>query len=141
MDREQIVEPVWKVAGIAQGGSELLQQVERGFSYNTLKGLAKYSGLTQSEVAHYLEFNRSTLNRRSKIGRFNTLESDKIYRFADFFSKAVELFEGDKESARVWLTQPVKGLGNHRPLELLGTLSGSEMVLKLIDSLEDGVFS
>jgi putative toxin-antitoxin system antitoxin component (TIGR02293 family) len=40
-----------------------------------------------------------------------------------------------------WLTNPVRGLGSRRPLDLARTDVGARMVLDLIDRLEHGVFT
>jgi putative toxin-antitoxin system antitoxin component (TIGR02293 family) len=132
---------MWDAVGIPSGGAELLDTVERGLNYGTLKKITHYSGFQQTEIIKALELNRSTLSRRAKAGRFNRIESDKLYRFTEVFSEATKLFEGDTQAARDWLEQPIRALGNRTPISLINTLSGSETVLRLIGRLEDGVFS
>lgn len=39
-----------------------------------------------------------------------------------------------------WIQEPVRGLGNQRPLDLLGSIGGCREVLRLIRQLEYGVY-
>ena len=83
----------------------------------------------------------ATLQRRAQAGRFKQDEGDRLYRFAKVFKSAVDLFEGNRERAKRWLLNPVRGLGNRRPVEMVATTAGAEAVLNLIGRLEHGVFA
>ncbi|MCF5646003.1 DUF2384 domain-containing protein, partial [Pseudomonas syringae] len=52
---------------------------------------------------------------------------------------ALDLFEDDTEGTRQWLANPVHGLGNRKPLEMLATSAEAQAVLDLIGRLEHGV--
>ncbi|MDF9435604.1 antitoxin Xre/MbcA/ParS toxin-binding domain-containing protein [Chromohalobacter israelensis] len=64
-----------------------------------------------------------------------------MYRFAEVYKNAVDLFEGDRQRANTWLLNPVRGLGGQRPVEMIATTAGAEAVLDLIGRLEHGVFA
>lgn len=68
-------------------------------------------------------------------------ESDRIYRIAEIYRSAVQLFEGDAESARSWLSEPARALGGIRPLQHLDTEAGAGEVRDLIGRLEHGVYT
>jgi len=53
----------------------------------------------------------------------------------------LQLFEGDAESARRWLSEPAKALGGDSPLQHLTTEAGVAQVLDLIGRLEYGVYT
>ena len=55
-------------------------------------------------------------------------------------NKAIELFEGDEDAADYWMSQPARGLGGRKPLDLVSTASGASEVEDLINRLEHGVF-
>jgi putative toxin-antitoxin system antitoxin component (TIGR02293 family) len=61
-------------------------------------------------------------------------------RFAEIYEAAIELFEGDRDAARRWLTSPVCGLGNARPVDFADNEPGASEVLDLIGRLNHGVF-
>ncbi len=72
---------------------------------------------------------------------FKRDEGDRLYRFAEVYKNAVDLFEGDRQRANTWLLNPVRGLGGQRPVEMIATTAGAEAVLDLIGRLEHGVFA
>jgi putative toxin-antitoxin system antitoxin component (TIGR02293 family) len=121
---------------------ELLKQIERGISYAAFEKLQKYVGLSLQELAELVQISVRTLNRRKKDkGRFEADESDRLVRLSRIFGKALELYEGDYKSARVWLARGQVGLGGARPLDLVKSEVGAREVEALIGRLEHGVIS
>ncbi|MFS1436226.1 MULTISPECIES: antitoxin Xre-like helix-turn-helix domain-containing protein [Vibrio] len=131
----------WQRVGIPARGVTLYEIVNKGLDYDVFEKLAKHSKVDKKELATAVTIPRATLNRRSKTGRFNKDESDRLYRYAEIFSKTVDLFEGDVIAACEWMKSPVVGLGNRRPIDMVSTTAESEGVLNLIGRLEHGVFS
>lgn len=132
---------IWSEVGIPERGESLFEGLQSGFDYQVFPKVAKVAGLDQKELAIYVSIPPATLSRRSKAGSFKQEESDRLYRFTEVLSKAIELFEGDMPSAQHWVKNPVKGLGDKSPFEMLNTTAGTEAVLDLIGRLEHGVFS
>lgn len=79
--------------------------------------------------------------RRKGQGRLGTAESERLLRFSRLFVATVELFEGDAAAARRWLQTPKTALNHVTPLEMARTELGAREVEKLIDRLENGVYS
>lgn len=131
----------WKALGLPERGPELHEVLEDGVAYKTYTRLASASGLDSKQLARYVAIPPATLQRRAKAGRFKQDEGDRLYRFAEVYKSAVELFEGDHERARHWLLTPVRGLGDRQPLEMVVTSAGTDAVLDLIGRLEHGVFA
>ncbi len=71
--------------------------------------------------------------------QFNSEESDRLFRLAAVYKATLDLFEDDTGATRLWLADPVHGLGNRRPLEMLATSAEAQAVLDLIGRLEHGV--
>ena len=126
--------------GLPMRGAELHRRLHLGFEYKFSIDLLKHLQITQKEFYAILNFAPATIKRR-KGGRFTTEESDRLYRLADIFSAAIELFEGDEERARKWLNHPVKGLGGERPVDMAITSAETQAALDLIGRLEHGVFA
>ena len=53
--------------------------------------------------------------------------------------KALELFEGDFDGAKVWLFGPLPGLAGHAPIDFAKTEVGAREVENLIGRLEHGI--
>ena len=60
----------------------------------------------------------------------------KIYKNA----KASTVF-GSREAAERWMGKPAMGLDGHRPIALLRTVQGAELVNEFLDRLEHGVYN
>ena len=130
----------WKALGLPAGRLQLHAAVKEGVPYSVYTRLAAASGLERRELARYVGISSATLRRRAKAGRFRLDEGDRLYRFAVVFKSAVELFEGDRERARGWILNPVHGLGERRPVEMVTTTVGTKAVLDLVGRPEHGVF-
>ena len=120
----------------------LLNQIDKGLSYTAFEKLQKYIDVSLQELAELLQISVRTLNRRKKEkGRFDPDESDRLVRLARIFGRALELYEGDYELARDWLSRHQMGLGGARPLDLVKSEVGAREVEALIGRLEHGVIS
>ncbi|MGH8591334.1 MAG: antitoxin Xre/MbcA/ParS toxin-binding domain-containing protein, partial [Gammaproteobacteria bacterium] len=78
---------------------------------------------------------------KSASGLLSPEESDRVYRVAAAYRSAVQLFEGEAESARRWLNDPAKALGGDSPLQHLDTEAGAAEVQDFIGRLEHGVYT
>lgn len=112
-----------------------------GLPFNSVETFVLRSGLKQQEILAAAQLPASTLSRRKIAAMLEPAESERLFRVAQVFERAAELFEGDAAAARRWLTEPVRGLGQRIPLELSRTQVGAQLVLDLIGRLERGVFS
>ena len=125
----------------ASNASELIQQVERGFSFKALHTLESRSGLPGTALAGLVGIPERTLARRKSKGKFTPEESERLLRLGTVFEQAVELFEGDNAAALRWLTAPRKALEGKTPLAYARTELGAREVEDLIGRLEHGVIS
>ena len=132
---------LWTLLGIPSRGPGLYQALEEGLPYEVYAELSRVTGLDKGSLARVVDIAPATLQRRIRSGRFNQEESDRIYRLAQVFSAACELFEGDVPAAQRWLNQPVRGLGGARPVDMMVTSAETMAVLDLIGRLEHGVFA
>jgi putative toxin-antitoxin system antitoxin component (TIGR02293 family) len=132
-------EDFWQKLGIPPRGARLYTALRDGLAYEVFERLAHYTDLNRSTLAEHLGIAPATLQRRLKVRRFNAEESDRLFRLAAVYKAALDLFEGDAPATRRWLANPVYGLGNRQPLEMLTTSAEAQAVLDLIGRLEHGV--
>ncbi|WP_206613562.1 type II toxin-antitoxin system Xre/ParS family antitoxin [Parahaliea mediterranea] len=131
----------WETVGLPARGAKLHQVVREGVPYEVFLSLAAVAGLEPKALARYVANSPATLHRRAKAGRFNTDESDRLYRFARVLKAATDLFEGDSKRAGLWMNRPVRGLGGRQPVEMAATSAETEAVLDLIGRMESGVLA
>lgn len=132
---------LWQQLGIAERGPKLYQALHDGFSYAVFDKLAAVSTLDKKQLAQVCQLAPATLARRAKSSKFTQEESDRLFRFATVLVAACALFNEDMTATKRWLTEPVYGLGDKTPLEMLVTSAETQAVLDLIGRLEHGVFA
>lgn len=85
---------------------------------------------------------RRTYQRR-RDQRDQTLspeQSSRIWKFAEIVARATAIL-GSQKSALDWLMQPAIGLDQRRPIDLIGTAAGQELVEDHLTRIEYGVYS
>jgi len=82
-----------------------------------------------------------TLQRRkaAPAKRLSQEQSGRTWKFAEILAKASAIF-GSQEEAERWLERPAMGLNQRRPLDLLATPTGIELVEDFLERLEYGVY-
>jgi putative toxin-antitoxin system antitoxin component (TIGR02293 family) len=116
-----------------------MERVREGLSYHALERLRRKLALSTREFADFIQIPFRTLMRRQKAGRLEPDESDRLLRASRIYWKTLELFEGDEDAARAWLTSEQPGLGGATPLFAARTDVGSREIERLIGRLEHGI--
>ena len=66
--------------------------------------------------------------------------SGRAWMFAEVLAKATQVL-GSQAEAEAWLDRPAMALEQAKPLELMETLTGTEMVRTLLTRIEYGVYT
>jgi putative toxin-antitoxin system antitoxin component (TIGR02293 family) len=119
----------------------IMQAAQSGLNWKAVRKFLDFIGLSQRELAKYLTIPERTFARRREAGSFDSRESEQVLRLAEISQAALELFDGDTAATRTWLTSPVRGLGNARPIDFAQSEFGAREVRDLIGRLADGIFS
>ncbi|PWC39485.1 antitoxin Xre/MbcA/ParS toxin-binding domain-containing protein [Azospirillum sp. TSO35-2] len=67
-------------------------------------------------------------------------QGGRTWKLAEILARASEVF-GSQEEAEQWLERPAIGLDNNRPLDLLDTPAGVEMVEDYLGRMASGVYT
>lgn len=67
-------------------------------------------------------------------------QSGRAWKFAEILAKATAVF-GTQQEAEQWLERPAIGLDQRRPIDLLATPAGVEIVEDFLERIEYGVYS
>jgi putative toxin-antitoxin system antitoxin component (TIGR02293 family) len=117
----------------------LYRHVRKGLAYSSVLRFQRNTRLSARAIAELIQIPTRTLTRRKSEGKLAPEESDRLVRAARIFGRAIELFEGDSDAARTWLTLPQPALGGLVPLELARTDVGANEVESLIGRLGYGI--
>lgn len=121
--------------------SELDQLVREGLPIDMLDRVAAAYGLTQAAMADLLELPTRTLQRRRSAGRFDKTESERLFRYIRMYQRALDVFDGDEESAREFLTEAQPGLDGAVPSEFARSELGASEVMDLLGRIDLGVYT
>ncbi|MFP5247110.1 MAG: antitoxin Xre-like helix-turn-helix domain-containing protein [Thermoanaerobaculia bacterium] len=119
----------------------ILRAIDKGFAWKTFERFLRNIDLPAEQIADILAIPRRTLARRKAEGRFKPDESDRLLRLARVFGLALDLFDGDREAATLWLTDTNIALGGVAPLEFARTEVGADEVENLVGQIQYGIFS
>ena len=67
-------------------------------------------------------------------------QSGRTWKFAEILAQATSVF-GSQDDAEQWLERPAVGLDQRRPIDLLATPAGVELVEAFLERLEYGVYT
>ena len=94
----------------------LIRQLKRGLPMTAFDHLQGAMAIPAKTLASAANIAVRTLNRRRKEGRLQTDESERLFRIASLYDRAIEVL-GDPERARAWFKEPKKALGMKTPLQ------------------------
>ena len=119
----------------------LMKAIEKGFLWKTFERFVRNIGLPTEFIAEVIGIPRRTLGRRKAEGRLKPDESDRLLRLARVFGNALDLFDGDREAATLWLTDVNHALGGIPPIEFARTDVGADEVETLVAQIQHGIVS
>jgi putative toxin-antitoxin system antitoxin component (TIGR02293 family) len=114
-----------------------------GLPYGSLLHLvAQMEKLKEVDVVKVLGISARTLRRQGEApGKSMPVDlASRTWLLAETLAKAAEIF-GSKEDAELWMSQPAMGLDGGRPIDLLQTVQGAELVNDFLGRLEYGVYA
>lgn len=124
----------------SQNTTDIIKQIKKGLPVSSFEKLRKNLDLSEKALSVTVRIAKRTLMRRKREGRFKLDESERVYRIARLYDRAVEVF-GDSELAKKWFKEPAWALGDKTPLEYADTELGAQEVEDLLGRIEHGVFS
>lgn len=119
--------------------------IKQGFPGGTLIRLSENVTMLQRPEAfeQALGVSLRTFQRRKKDASAKPLsaeQSGRAWKFAELLQEAIEVF-GTQKEAEAFFERPAIGLDQRRPIELLSTPAGTELVETHLERLKYGVFT
>lgn len=117
------------------------QIIMSGLSYPIFEKMQNNISFNKDEWAEFLDLSVRTLDRYKKEQkRFKASQSEKIISLIEVLERGKHVF-GDLEVFKKWLHQEVPALANTKPINLLYTSYGKELVMAELTRIEHGVFA
>lgn len=132
---------------IAHFNSKLIDTVElvklsrKGIAFSLFDEIVSSSSYTIKQWSIFLHLTERTIQRYKKENRnFESLQSERIIEIAKLQLKGKEVF-GSKEYFEEWMNSKIIALGNIRPIELLDSSFGIDMLMDELGRIEHGVLA
>ncbi|WP_240635657.1 antitoxin Xre/MbcA/ParS toxin-binding domain-containing protein [Pseudomonas laurylsulfativorans] len=132
----KIPQSIWMTLGLPSRGTRLHDLIDQGLPFEILERIASVLQMQRGDISKAICVSPSTMARRAKAARFNSLESDRLVALIAVFENALTLFEDDVAAATEWMSTPVRGLGSKRPLDMIRTRVETKAVIDLIGRLD-----
>ena len=118
-----------------------VSKLAEGVSVNKAERIRVRAGLEEELFSRILGYSKVHYKRLQKNPKtlLREVASNRLYRFAQILEHAIELYDGDEETALRWLKAPNPAFGNETPIEMLKSEVGADMVDRLITQLELGI--
>ncbi|HET8859482.1 type II toxin-antitoxin system Xre/ParS family antitoxin [Marivirga sp.] len=115
--------------------------VKKGVPAILFKEIKTNSPFDDEQWSNFLHINIRTLQRYKgeKSHVFKPIQSERIFELAEVISIGQEVFDST-EDFNLWLNSPSPALGNEKPIELLDTSYGKDLVLAELNRIEHGIF-
>lgn len=81
-----------------------------------------------------------TVRRKTSRQKLSQEQSARLWKFAEVLAKASEVF-GSQKNAEEWLERPAIGLDQRRPIDLLLTPPGIQLLQSYLQRLACGVYT
>lgn len=128
---------------VPQSRAEIHGALVRGVPYAMLVNLVdQLTALSADEVADAVGISARTLRRqKDQPGKLMPPDlASRTWQLAEVLAQASAVL-GGREAAERWMAHPAMGLDGARPIDLLRTLQGAELVTEFLGRLEHGVYS
>ena len=123
-----------------RGTPAVIDRLKSGLTIRSFERLSAAMEIPTAQLAEITGIAVRTLARRKKEGKLRLAESERVFRLATVFDKAIDVL-GDASHARRWFKTPLKALAGKSPLKYSDTEIGAREVEDLLGRLEYGVFS
>lgn len=119
--------------------NDLISITRQGIFKRNLSLLAEKLSFTMNEISRVLHVSERTLQRYHAEDRLSPDISERTLMLANLYERGVEVFE-NADNFTDWLRTPLPAFNNQKPIQLLDTSFGFQLILDELGRIEHGVF-
>ena len=120
---------------------ELLKLSRSGIRFNLFLEIVKSSPFSLKEWSKFLHLTERTIQRYKKESKtFEPIQSERIIEIAKLQLKGKEIF-GSKENFEQWMNSKIVALGGIKPIELLDSSFGIDLLMDELGRIEHGILA
>ena len=119
---------------------DYIELSRKGLTFKQLKDVLKYTNLTLKDLPRIISISERQLTRYKDDQILRRDISDQIIQVAQLYSKGYEIFENESYFQE-WMNSEIQGLGFEKPINLLDTSMGIQLLVNELGRLEHGIVS
>lgn len=115
--------------------------IKKGVPNKLFEEIKYFSPFDDAQWSVFLDVNIRTL-QRYKVAKdhvYKPLHSERIFELAEVVSMGNSVFDSP-EHFQIWLNAPSMALGKEKPVNLLDSSYGKDLVLAELNRIEHGIF-
>ncbi len=117
---------------------KIVETAKRGLNASVFFDVSLITGISRGSLAKLLNSSLKTFVRyRRNRTKLNPSSSEFLLKILALFYKGKEVF-GNTEHFKKWLDKPAYGLGGVRPVELMKTHTGVDLIYEELKRIEFG---
>lgn len=120
--------------------AEFIHAVRSGVPGAVLRDAISNYGINRSVFANVLHVQPGNISRLYRKKKLTAQETEKVLAVLRIFNDAEEVF-GSPATAKEWLNTPLTVFNGEKPVDLLDTFEGCELVEAVIRKVRFGDFS
>lgn len=113
---------------------------ERPLRKKHVEHISRKLGLQQKATAELIGVSVRTYQRQSKATLMSFAASENILKLAELYEIGLSAFDNNKESFVTWLESPIPALNNDKPIQLLSSSLGIDLVKEELLRIEYSVY-
>lgn len=134
----QVSEPIVAYESHLEDRQWIVQESVAGVPAPVIDDFIRMGSLTREFFANLFDISTRTLDRYTLQNRkLNPVNSELLLKLLGVYRKGKEVF-GSRESFRRWLDLPAPGLMNQKPLDIMRTSTGMDLVTEELIRIENG---
>ena len=121
-------------------GMDRFELSRSGVPKRALLSLVANLNFTVRAMSNLLNITERTIQRKRDDDLLDGSTSEQVIQIAEVYSRGTEVFASG-QNFQEWMTTESLALGGKRPMELLPSRYGAQMILDEIGRIEQGIFS
>lgn len=113
---------------------------KKGLPKKSLLNLSQQLNIPVKAIASLLHLNERTIQRKDDLDLLDELTSAQLLQIAEVYTCGMEVFQ-DADNFHVWMNSNSTALGHQKPIALLSSSYGVQMVLDELGRIEYGIFA
>ncbi len=113
---------------------------ERPLKKSHVSLISEKLGLQQKDAAELAGVSIRTFQRQKNNTTITYAASENILKLAELYETGLTAFDGNEESFLAWLNTPVPALNNEKPIKLLSSGLGIDLVKEELMRIEYGIY-